>query len=514
MSILKSSFVVSAWTMGSRVLGFLRDVLIANKLGASAASDAFFIALIIPNLLRRLFAEGAFNVAFVPLLARIHDSGDKKEAESFSGAVLSVLTLVLLFITIMAEIFMPWVVGTVIAPGVKDNVAAFETTVFLCRISFPYLMLITFASLAGSICNTWGKFAPFAFVPMLLNVSLIACIIILPMFGYDAATAATIAIPLGGIIQALFMCWALTSIPFRLRFNCNFKHESIKPLLIRIGPAALSIGILQISFLIDMHLASYLGDKAISYLNYANRFYQLPLALIGVALATVLLPHFSRHLKQKDFAAASSSYTSALTYGLALALASTAGLFILAEDLMSVLFGHGEFDQQSVVMSAYAMMAFCMGLPAFIITKVTITAFYANEDTKTPVKISMYSLIVNVMLSVILMQYWGHIGIAAATAISGWCNSSLQIFFLNRQGFIKITDKNKFYVDLGKSIVITLMMILGLMLFKMYMPEGEGFILNLLWLIGAVITGISVFIITAHTAKLFCVKSMFESLKR
>lgn len=511
MSILRSSVIVSALTMGSRVFGFIRDMVIANKLGAGASSDAVFAAMMIPNLLRRLFAEGAFNVAFVPILARLNEE-DKSKAEHFSSTILGWLFIALSITTILGELFMPEIIRYVVAPGFAKNEELFNLSVLLSRITFPYLMMITFASFLGGICNTFGKFAPFALTPILLNFSLIGSLLILPEYGIDVSKAAAIAMPLGGIMQMGYMFWAFKKLKFKLTFSFK-KDEHTKDMFSRLGPAALAVGILQISFIIDMHLASYLGESAVSYLQYANRFYQMPLALIGVALATVLLPGLSKMLKNKETKKANITFSSALTHGLALAIAATAGLFLLAEPLISLLFGHGKFTPEAVQNTAYAMMAFSLGLPAFVVTKVTLTAFYASEDTKTPLKISAFALCTNVILNLILMQHFAHVGLAMATALTGWVNASLQLYLLNKKNYLQIDGKREFWKNMGRVAIISVAVVLSVLSYKTFIPVPDNTIITALWITGACALGGVVFVVFAHITKLIQVGEISRALR-
>lgn len=505
MSILRASATVSGWTGISRILGFLRDVAIASKLGASATTDAFFVALMLPNLLRRLLAEGAFNVAFVPLLARSKEQGTA-QAQQLINTTFTMLFIVVIGLVVLAEILMPWLVRA-LAPGFADDPIKLAETVYLGRITFPYLALITVAAFIGSVCNTWRKFAAYAAVPALLNISFLTCLFTLPLAGISPVLAATIAVPIGGVLQAAFMLWALRSTGLKLTYHWNPKAAELKTLLHRLGPAALGVGVLQVSFMIDNFLASFLYDNAISYLQYANRFYQLPLALIGIALATVLLPHFSQALSRKDDVNAAYAFNQSMIGGLTLALAAMVGLFVLANELMATLFEHGKFTPAASTATAGAMMAYCIGLPGYILTKITSTAFFAHEDTKTPVKAAAIALGINFVANLILMQIWGHIGIALATAIAGWSNAIIQFIWLKKQSFIAIEVK-ALYRPLAKALAISLVMAAILFGFEHFLAYPEAFIWRLCWLLGAVTVGMSIFAIGAQLTGLFPLRAL------
>lgn len=515
MSILKSSLIFSVMTGLSRILGFLRDVVIANKLGVSAASDAFFVALLIPNLLRRIFAEGAFNVAFVPILARLTENKSKEDAEKFAATALTCLMITLLVIIGLGEIFMEEVIKYMVAPGwAETNPEKLALAVPMAQITFPYLALITIASLMGGVCNTYNKFGPFAFVPVLFNIAIIACLLALPHFGIENHMAAAIAIPIGGVLQVAYMWHAIRKIDFRIRLTKDLNHEEVKPLFIRLGPAALAVGILQISFLIDTWFASNIADEAVSYLQYANRFYQFPLALIGVALSTVLLPHFSRSLGKGDRAEADKMFTHAVTYGSALALASMAGLIMLSDTLIATLFGHGKFTAENALMTAKTMQAYCLGLPALVVTKITITAFYANKDTRTPMIISGIALVINVILNFILVEKYSYVGLAMATGLTAWANVTMQILWLKSHDFIGIPKPVRFWVDMGKSVLATAVMMGLLVLFTEYVPQHDSFVGKLIWLAAAGALGLTAFMGVGHAVNFFNVKELIRGLVR
>lgn len=514
MSILKSSLVVSLWTFASRISGFARDMVIANKLGTGGAADAFFVALTLPNLLRRLFAEGAFNVSFVPIFSRLHEEGDAPKANQFASLIFMILIASLCAITVLAMMFMPWIIGTLIAPGMKSEPDVFALTVFLGRITFPYIIFISAASLLGSMCNTIGKFSAYASMPILFNIALILSLITLPHGGISAATAGAIGLPLAGIMQFAYMALALKKTHLKLHFPKQKTHPELKPFFKRLGPAAMAVGILQLSFIIDMHLASYLGESAISYLNYANRFYQLPLSLIGVAMATVLLPHFSRALKREDWDEVRHTFFNSVIFGLMLGSAAMVGLLFLAFDLMGTLFGHGAFDENSVRQSALAMMGYSIGLPAFILSKITLTAFYASEDTKTPFYISIFILICNVILNLILMQHFAHVGIALATGLCGWLNAGVQIALLKRKKKMPLMEATTFIPGLIKSLIPAAVMAVFLFGFAHFIPEAEHKLLALVRLIGVIAAASAVFVATVFMTKLTTVADVHAALSR
>ncbi len=502
MAILKNSVIVAFWTMASRGLGFARDLLIANKLGAGVASDAFFIALMLPNLLRRLFGEGAFNVAFVPILAR-HKARSDAEAMAFASATLSWLLPIVSLVTVFGIIFMPVLVG-ILASGWVGQPEKFDLAVELGRITFPYLGLITFAAFLGAVCNTFGQFAAYAMVPAFLNLSILLCLFALPDgLGLPVEDAAALAIPLGGIAQCAYMWWAVKKLGLKLRFLWLPKHVDLKKVLTRMGPAAVGVGVLQLSLIVDNTAASYLGEGIISYLQYANRFYQLPLALIGIAVATVLLPHLSVLLGEGNKAGATKSFTDALGGCLALAMGSCVGLLLLAPEMMLTLLKHGEMSDFAAQAVAWTMMGYVIGLPAYILTKVTAPAFFAAEDPLSPVKAGACALVLNGILNVLVVLYaaklgYGEVafvGIALATAAGGYLNAYLQWHWLNKKGVLAI-DGPRMGRDILKMLGVGAVMGGAILLMKFVLPyqvEWNLFV-RILWLGGVMGVGGVVFL--------------------
>lgn len=521
MAILKNSLIVAGWTMASRVLGFARDLLIANKLGAGMASDAFFIALQLPNLLRRLLGEGAFNVAFVPLLARELAKGNA-EAKAFAEAVLVWLMLVLGILSVLGVVFMPAVVG-VLVPGWMDEPEKFALTVALGRITFPYLMMICLAAFMGAICNTMGRFAAYAMVPSFLNLAFIIGLFAFPVAGVSPAYAAAWSVPLGGLAQVFYMLWEVRRVGFKLRLAWPKPHPLLKPMLWRMGPAALGVGVLQLSIILDNFVASWVDDGAVSYLQYANRFYQLPLALIGIAVATVLLPHLSSLLGKGDKRAASQSFMAALMGCLTLAMGATAGLLMLAPELMLTTLYHGAFTLDAAYAVAWAMMAFVMGLPAYILTKVTAPAFFANEDAVSPVKASLIALSVNLIFNfglafgLIHMGYpqFAHVGIAVATAIGGYVNAGLQWYWLRKQGVFVLHDAN-IAKPLMHMLLVGAAMVAVLGVFKTFMPyePDANLMMRMAWLMVASGMAAGVFVVGIEKTGLVNVRSMLKQMRR
>lgn len=511
MSIIRSFVVVSTSTLGSRVLGFLRDVVMASMLGTGLAADAFFVAFKVPNLLRRLFAEGAFNVVFIPLFSSIKEKQGVDAAQKFSRATYTLLSIILLIITVLAEIFMP-VIIPVIAPGFADDPEKLALTIDLARITFPYLPFITFVSFAGGISNTFGRFASAALAPALLNVSFLSCMLILPQLGVAPATATAIAVPLGGVLQVGLMVYTLRQLNFRLGFSWPPIHEKTNTLLKRLGPAALGVGILQISTLIDMFLASMLATGSISYLFYADRLNQLPLALIGITLGTVLLPHLSKALQNGEKVKAVKTFKQSLKYGFLIGLLCAIGLVMISQEIMEILFMRGSFTLESAVQSGRALTAYAVGLPAFILIKITATSFYAMEDTKTPVKIAAASLVVNVIFNVILMQYFAHVGLAMATSISAWFGVTLHFWLLRRHMDIGLNAGS--IITISKTCMLGLFMAGYLWIFLSYFYLPAHILGQVVWVFGVAGTAMAFALIGCHFMKIITLNELKRTFSR
>jgi putative peptidoglycan lipid II flippase len=436
MALFRSIATVGGWTMVSRVLGFVRDVLIANVLGASMIADAFFVAFKFPNFFRRLFAEGAFNAAFVPLFAGRLTTQGRAEAIRFAGEVAAVLGTILLVFTLAAILAMPWLM-VVIAPGFIDDPAKFMLTTELTRITFPYLMFMALVALMGGMLNSIERFAATAAAPIVLNIVLIAVLAavragVLPSPG-PALAWGVAAAGLGQLVWIALACkraGILFTLP-RPRLT-----PGVRRLLTLMFPALIGAGVVQINLVIDVILASTLAEGSVSYLYYADRVNQLPLGVVGVAVGIALLPLLVRQLRAGEYQAAQNSQNRAIEFALTLTLPAAAALIVIPEQIVTVLFQRGAFDPAAARATAAALAAFAAGLPAYVLIKALIPGFHAREDTKTPVKIAIVAVIANVALALILMQFLAHAGIALATALTAWFNAAMLGWILIRRGHL------------------------------------------------------------------------------
>jgi len=436
MSLIRSSATIGGYTLISRVLGFLRDVTIASSLGASFLSDAFFVAFKLPNFLRRLFAEGAFNAAFVPLYAGTVASDGQEKATTFASEAMSLLLVILLVVTGIFILFMPWLMF-ILAPGFADDTAKFDLTVTLTRITMPYIIFISLVSLLGGILNSGHKFAAVAATPILMNLSLIIVPSLVDTWTPTAAHALAIAVFVAGVVQwvwLVYFCRKQGLLPKLVRPRLTV---DVKRLLLLIGPAALGAGVAQINLFIDLIIASQF-DSGVSYLYYADRINELPLAVIGIAVGTAILPMLSKQIRLGDMEEVFRTQNKALGFTLFLSLPAAIAIMTIAEPIIRVMFERGRFSGLDTAATSPALMAFAAGLPAFILIKILAPCFYANQDTKTPFKIASVCILVNLVFNLLLMGTFKHVGMAMATSIAGWVNIILMLWALKKRDWIRI----------------------------------------------------------------------------
>ncbi|MGB6907510.1 MAG: murein biosynthesis integral membrane protein MurJ [Methyloceanibacter sp.] len=442
MALYRAFATVGAMTAFSRVLGFVRDVLIAAVLGAGPVADAFFVAFRVPNLFRRLFAEGAFDAAFIPLFAkRFHGEVGEAGARAFAEQALAGLTLVLLVFTVLGEIAMPWLM-LLLAPGFTTDPAKFDLAVLLARIALPFLLCMSLVALYSGILNALGRFAIAAFAPSLLNIVLIAVLLAVMAFGDGGQSAAAIALAWGiaasGVLQVVVVAVAATRAKMRLSFRPPRLNADMRRLLALAAPGLIAGGMGQITVVLNTVIAS-LQDRVVSWLYYADRLFQLPLGVIGVAIGVVLLPELSRRFRAGDHAGAIAAENRSLETALLLTLPAAMALFLAAGPIIRVLFEHGAFTAIDAKATAAMLAALAPGLPAFVLIKVFHPGFFAREDTKTPMIYAGIGMAANVALGLTLFVVLGAVGIAIATSIAGW----LQVVLL--AGTLKA--RNEFSLD-------------------------------------------------------------------
>ncbi|HAQ33192.1 MAG TPA: murein biosynthesis integral membrane protein MurJ [Rhodospirillaceae bacterium] len=435
MAFLRNIATVGGLTLVSRVLGFLRDILIAAFLGAGPIADAFFVAFKLPNFFRRLFAEGAFSAAFIPIFSGELAQHGRERAMVFAAQASSVLLWVLLGLVLLFEIAMPWFMY-VLAPGFAEDQEKFTLAVDFSRITFPYILFISLVSLQGGVLNTLDRFAAMAATPILLNLCLITA---LAGFARAAATpghALAWGVAAAGVVQLVWLMAALRREGVVLRLPRPRLTTEIRRLLTLFFPVALGAGVYQVNLVIDVIIASLLPTGSISFLYYADRVNQLPLGVVGIAVGTALLPLLSRQVKNGEGEAALESQNRAIEYALFFALPAAAALMTMSLPVVTVLFERGAFSAADALATARALAAFAIGLPAYVLVKVLAPGYFAREDTRTPIQIGVVAMMLNVVLSLILMAFLAHVGLALATATSAWFNAVMLAQGLKKRGHL------------------------------------------------------------------------------
>jgi putative peptidoglycan lipid II flippase len=438
MSLLRAITTVGGYTLISRVLGFIRDMLLAAILGAGAAADAFVVAFKLPNLFRRLFAEGAFNAAFVPLFARRLVAEGRDAARDFAEQAQAVLLFALIVFVLIAEAVMPWAMR-VIAPGFIEDPPKFALAVELTRITFPYLLFVSLVSLIGGALNALERFAATSATPIFLNLVMIAGLVLWQWYAPSAAHGAAWGVTAAGFAQLVWLALVLKSAGMGLGFRLPKLTPEVKRLLILMLPVALGAGVYQINVVVDVAIASFLPSGSVSFLYYADRLNQLPLGVVGIAIGTALLPILARQIRAGDEGAALANQNRALEVALVLTLPAAAALIVIAQPIIAVLFERGAFGAEAVSATALALAAYAAGLPAHVLAKVFTPGYFAREDTATPVKIAVLVMVINAALAIglmlILQRYgMGHVGIALATSVTGWLNAAMLWRGLRRRG--------------------------------------------------------------------------------
>lgn len=428
-------------TMISRVLGFVRDMVIARLFGAGSGADAFFVAFRIPNFWRRLFAEGAFSQAFVPVLAEYKERRAHDEVRLLADHVTGVLGLVLFGVTLIGVVAAPLLV-MVFAPGFLDETDRYGLTVTMLRITFPYLLFVSLAAMSGAILNTYGRFGVPAFTPVFLNLAMIGCAIWLAPHLEQPVTALAWGVFIGGVMQLLFQLPYLHRLRLLPRWRWGWRDDGVRRIIKLMLPAIFGVSVTQINLLVDTVIASYLVAGSVSWLYYSDRLVEFPLGVFGIALATVLLPNLAQtyakdagngRADSRSGATGEFSLTLdwALRWVVLIGLPATVGLTVLAGPLLTTLFHYGAFGAHDVAMSSYSLMAFAAGLLAYILIKVLAPAFYARQDTRTPVRIGVIALLANTVIGVTLVfplksvLPFQHASLALATALSAVLNAGL-----------------------------------------------------------------------------------------
>ena len=499
MNLIKSTGTFSFFTIISRLLGYVRDILIAVFLGAGPLADAFFVAFRIPNTFRRLFAEGTFNAAFVPSYSAL--LGKKKQSENFANNIFNLLILGLFFLVIIIEILMPFFVF-LIAPGFEGDSQKMELAITLTRVTFPFLLFISLASFFSAILNSHNKFAVASAAPIILNILLIGVLFFGVTLNDQLVYYLSYAVTVSGILQFIFLYFFIKKY-FSPKLNFNIKiDKKIKIFFKKLLPSIFSSGVTQINILVGTIIASFQAG-AVSYLYYADRVYQINLAIAGIAIGTVILPQLSKYVQNNNENKINLIQNKALELSLFLSIPAAIALLIASEEIISSLFGYGSFDEVSVNNSAKALFYFGVGLPAFSLIKVFSTFFFARHNTKIPFYISLISVLVNIFISVVFFKEIGFIIIPIATSISSWLNAIFLFILLKRKNLFNfnLIFIERFVKILAASTVMGIFFdfLINFLNDKLKYEE----IFKSAYLVGAVILGLTFYILLAILIKAF-----------
>ncbi|CAO5680208.1 MAG: Lipid II flippase MurJ [Holosporales bacterium] len=445
MNLLKNVAVISVCTVLSRIVGMVREIFISHILGAGWITDAFVVSLRFPNFFRQFFAEGAFNAAFVPQFSGTLAQNGVEEAKILARNIFSFLTASLIIFCSLVVIFMPQLIY-LIAPGFSQTPERLELCILLVRITFPFLLFVSLSSLLSGILNSFDRFAIAAVAPVIANIFLVLSLFISEYTNIEPVILASIALTLSGIVQLILLYITVRKIGFGFLLTIPKMTASTLKILKLMLPGSISTGIMQINLLITMMLSTFLPVGSLSYLFYADRLNQLPLALFGVSMGTALLPELSRLWRKGEREDALKLQETALLLSQQLTIPAAIALICLSTPIISLLFGHGKFTHAEVLQTAPALAAFAIGLPAYVMGRVFTTTFFACENTKTPVKVAIITVILNIVLTLILMRFFMHVGMALATSLSSWGNVLVLGYLLHKKKLFRFTKTMAFHL--------------------------------------------------------------------
>ncbi len=500
MNLIKSTGTFGFFTIISRLLGYLRDILIAIFLGTSLLADVFFVAFRIPNTFRRLFSEGTFNAAFVPSYSSELTKG-KNKSNNFANEVFNLLILSLLILVLIVQIFMP-VFVSLIAPGFVEDSEKMNLAINLTRITFPFVMLVSLASFFSAILNSHNKFAEAAAAPIILNIILIIILFFSKSLNDELIYYLSYGVTISGLLQLIFLFYFVRKY-FKFKFNFKFNINSkVKIFFKKLLPSIFSSGVTQINILVGTIIASFQAS-AVSYLYYADRIYQINLAIAGIAIGVVILPQLSKHISKKDKTKINLIQNKALELSLFLSLPASIALFVASDEIISALFGYGQFSENSVLNSAKALYFFSFGLPAFAMIKVFSNFFFANHDTKSPFYISLFSVLLNILISVYFFETIGFIIIPIATTISSWFNLIALFLILKKRNLFSFNDI--FIKRFFKIVIASILMGLFFNYLVLFFNEQLSFEYSLksIYLILSVILGLVFYLLISYLIKAF-----------
>lgn len=488
----RAAGVIGAATFLSRIFGFVRDMVIAWFFGAGMAADAFFVAFRLPNLLRRLFAEGALSIAFVPVFTEVLEKEGREAAASMARSAMRLLSLILIGVSAAGVLAAPVLVW-IIAPGFADDPEKFGVTVRLTRIMFPYILLVGLVALAMGILNPLGHFAAPALAPVFLNLAMIGAVFFISPYMEDPVTGLAVGVIIGGGLQLLLQLPFLVKKGVVFWRHARLFHPALKKVALLMGPMVFGAAVYQINQLVGTLLASLLDEGSVSYLYYADRLVQFPLGIFAIALATAVLPSLSRQAAANDVAALKETFGYALRLVFFITLPAMVGLIVLREPIVALLFGRGAFDANTVRLTAYALLFYAAGLWAFSAVRIVVSIFYALQDTKTPVKIACVSVAANIVLGIVLMQFLAHGGLALATSLASMVNLAMLLWSLRRR--LGLLGMRRVVRSVAVSAACSVLMGAGVWLISFYfVPPAGGRMLDLLvGLAAAIFAGIGIY---------------------
>ena len=516
MSFIKSIATFGGFTMISRITGFIRDMIIANFLGAGSVSDAFLVSFKLPNLFRSLFAEGAFTSAFVPLFSSKLVTLGKKDSIQFASRAISLLTIILILFTLLFEFFMPSIVK-ILAPGFVNEPEKLSLTIDLCKITFPFLLFISIVSFQAGILNSFDRFAAPAAAPIILNLGIIVSGLTSVVFLDMPAIGMAWGITISGIIEVLWLKYFLNKEDIKITPEFHpikaLKDKEIQTLFKRIAPGVVGAGIYQINMVVDTILVSLVSSGAVSWLYYANRLQQLPLGVIGAAISVALLPLLSKKLKANEIKDAQDTQDKAVFYGLIMSLPAAIIFICLSDSLIELLFEHGRFTSYDTNKTSFALKAYAVGLPAYVMVKALMPNFFARGDTITPVKYSFVVFLTNLTFNLILMKPLGHVGIAVATSIAAFVSLYQYIHGLKKRNFWEL--RKPLLIQIKNIIISTFVMGIIIYIIKYLLniafPSHSIFVLILKLAITGTI-GLATFLILAKITGIMDIKSIIQNI--
>ena len=500
MNIIKSTGTFSFYTLISRISGYLRDILIAIFLGSGPMADAFFVAFRIPNTFRRLFGEGSLNAAFVPSYSKELVKG-KRKSENFANDIFNLLTIFLLALVLLVELFMPFFVS-LIAPGFKPNPEKFALATQLTKITFPFILFVSLASFFSAILNSHNRFAAASAAPIILNIVMIGILVFGKILGEKLVIFLSYGVSIAGLIQAVFLViFVKRFFKPKLKFNFNITKD-VKLFFKKLLPSIFSSGVTQINILVGTIIASFQAS-AVSILYYADRIYQINLAIAGIAIGTVILPKLSSYIQQNKKLDIDKIQNKSLELSLLLSLPAMLALIIANEEIVSSLFGYGSFDEVSVKNSAKALLYFSIGLPAFALIKIFSSFIFARDNTKIPFYFSTISVFINILISVYYFRDLGFIIIPIATSISSWVNSIFLYIYLHKEDYFKINKK--LIIQIIRVAISTITMGILLQNLLSYFDSELSFENNykFIYLFVIVILSISIYFVVSLITKAF-----------